>query len=128
MLFGANAFRISGHKLKTEDSMQQCYMPCGRRNNNSPATGGENVEHIGFGYLFIFIGGRFRWDSAASRYKDTIKEPKALHSADPKCPAEPAAVVMNILVHKDGSATVLKVVEGDPILSSRYRRSSTVAL
>jgi predicted Zn-dependent protease len=21
-----------------EDSMQQCYMPCGRRNNNSPAT------------------------------------------------------------------------------------------
>jgi hypothetical protein len=23
MLFGANAFRISGHKLKTEDSMQR---------------------------------------------------------------------------------------------------------
>jgi hypothetical protein len=39
MLSGANAFRISGYKLKPEDRMQQCYMPCGRRNNNSPATG-----------------------------------------------------------------------------------------
>jgi hypothetical protein len=38
MLSGANAFRISGYKLKPEDRMQQCYMPCGRRNNNSPAT------------------------------------------------------------------------------------------
>jgi hypothetical protein len=39
MRSGANAFRISGYKLKPEDRMQQCYMPCGRRNNNSPATG-----------------------------------------------------------------------------------------
>jgi len=39
MLSDASAFRISGHKLKPEDNMQQCYMPCGRRNNNSPATG-----------------------------------------------------------------------------------------
>jgi len=36
---GANTFRISGYKLKPEDRMQQCYMPCGRRNNNSPASG-----------------------------------------------------------------------------------------
>ena len=28
MLSGANAFRISGYKLKPEDRMQQCYMPC----------------------------------------------------------------------------------------------------
>ncbi len=39
MLSGANASRISGYKLKPEDSVQQCYMPCGRRNNNSPVTG-----------------------------------------------------------------------------------------
>jgi hypothetical protein len=38
MLSGANAFKISGYKLKPEDRMQ-CYMPCRRRNNNSPATG-----------------------------------------------------------------------------------------
>jgi hypothetical protein len=38
MLSGANAFRISGYKLKLEDRMQQCYLPCGTRNNNSPAT------------------------------------------------------------------------------------------
>ena len=27
MLSDANAFRISGHQLKPEDNMQQCYMP-----------------------------------------------------------------------------------------------------
>jgi hypothetical protein len=38
MLSGANAFRITGHKLKPEDGMQQCYMPGGGRSNNSPPT------------------------------------------------------------------------------------------
>jgi hypothetical protein len=42
MLSGTNAFRISDHHQlnprQPEDGMQQCYMPCGRRNNNSPAT------------------------------------------------------------------------------------------
>ena len=30
-------------RAKPEDRMQQCYMPCGRRNNNSPATGDESL-------------------------------------------------------------------------------------
>jgi hypothetical protein len=76
MLFGANAFRISGHKLKTEDSMQQCYMPCGRLNNNSPATGSRQGTRCTDGFVlvlssFVLATGTlpFRGDTSAVIFK-----------------------------------------------------------
>lgn len=79
----------------------------------------EKMEKIG--YFFVFVDGKFRWASETQKYPDSIEEPKCLHQLEPKYPAEAHGqqgwVLLDTIVHADGSVKVLKVLDGDPVLS-----------
>jgi TonB family protein len=87
---------------------------------------GEELERLG---EFYFVDGKFRWDSTAQYFPfqkpntSSVVPAKLIKRVPPEYPEEArqkaihGTVVLNVVLHKDGSVTVQNVAEGDPILS-----------
>jgi TonB family protein len=91
----------------------------------SEATNGRSTEPIG---PFYFVDGKFRWDSTVryprdfSPIKGSVVAAKLIEKVQPVYPPEArekrieGTVVLNVVITKDGSVTVLSAKEGDPLL------------
>jgi TonB family protein len=78
---------------------------------------------------FYFVEGKFRWDSMTQYFPfqkpntASFVPAKLIKRVPPEYPEEArqkaihGTVVLNVVLHKDGSVTVQNVAEGDPILS-----------
>jgi TonB family protein len=87
---------------------------------------GEQLVKLGD---FFFVEGKFRWDSTAQYFPfqkpntASFVPAKLIKRVSPEYPEEArqkaiqGTVVLNVVLHKDGSVTVQNVAEGDPILS-----------
>jgi TonB family protein len=86
---------------------------------------GQAVDHIGY---FMFIDGKFRWDSTVEFIRVQPKgmdftEFKIIKKIAPTYPPEAMAegvqgtVKLHVTIQTDGSVKVLEVISGDPLLS-----------
>jgi TonB family protein len=93
--------------------------------NNPGAPKGQETQSIAD---FFFIEGKFRWDSTSHYFPfqtqhASVVPGKLVKRVSPEYPAEArqksiqGTVVLNVILHKDGSVTVRGVAEGDPLLS-----------
>jgi TonB family protein len=93
------------------------------RQSNGPNN--QKPDHIGY---FMFVDGKFRWDSTVEFFRvqksnrGGLLPAKLIKRVAPKYPAEArdkriqGTVKLNVIILKDGSVTVQNVVEGDQIL------------
>ncbi len=85
----------------------------------------QKPDHIGY---FMFVDGKFRWDSTVEFFRvqksnrGGLVPAKLIKRVAPEYPPEArekriqGTVKLNVIIRKDGSVTVQNVVEGDQIL------------
>jgi len=94
--------------------------------NKSSGTNSQAPDHIGY---FMFVDGKFRWDSTVEFFRvqksnrGTFVPAKLIKRVAPEYPPEArekriqGTVRLNVIIGKDGSVTVQNVVQGDQALA-----------